>query len=74
MITFLYVPGRHVWLDLTFAYHKLQQPRQIGDQELPARGLLKFNSASQKDDEGVKHWADRVWELAAEAFPLLGTE
>ena len=44
------------------------------EKELPASALLRFNSAYQKEDEDVKVWADRVWELAFRALPKAGTE
>ena len=36
--------------------------------------LMNFNSAVQREGEGVRIWADRLWDMAYMAFPRAGRE
>ena len=57
------------WKDVFTALKAMKV--RYGDKELPAQALMKFNSASQKEDEDIMTWSDRTWEYAENAFPQM---
>ena len=57
--------------DLTYKQLLVRLGDRFGDVDSNAAARAKLNSASQKKDESLEDWADRVQELAAKAFKKL---
>ena len=43
--------------------------KRFGERELSQAALLRFEVANQKANEDIDDWADRVWDLAYQAYP-----
>ena len=52
------------------SYRKLLKKldERFGDRELPASAQVRFQQATQKKDESLEDWADRVLTLSGKAF------
>ena len=57
----------------TSFYRKLLKKldERFGDRELPASAQVRFQQATQKKDESLEDWADRVLTLSGKAFKNL---
>ena len=60
--------------DLTYKQLLTRLGDRFGDVDLNAAARAKLNSATQKKDESLEDWADRVRDLAAKAFKKLPEE
>ncbi|KAH3878357.1 hypothetical protein DPMN_002246 [Dreissena polymorpha] len=57
---------RHTEMTYAAVVEKLE--RRFGYRELPKTAMVTFSSATQREEESLDEWADRVFTLAGKAF------